>query len=269
MGYLLQDGSALSPWIRRELECETPLKKGAKGTPAKRVQEWLNLHKLGLAVDGDFGRITELSVSKFQERSGLPSTGVVNAKTWEALVAPLSRALIPIDGAATRRGFPELVLAYAKQHLKEHPLEIGGQNCGPWVRLYMNGNQGTPWAWCAGFVTFVLKQAAQALQMTSVIPGSFSCDILATQAKSAGLFVKGSSIADGTVPHDTLPVAGIFLIRRTSTDWTHTGFVTAFGKDSFSTIEGNTNDDGNREGYEVCAATRGYGKKDFITLAAR
>ncbi len=36
--------------------------------------------------------------------------------------------------------------------------------------------------------------------------------------------------------------------------------------DVFHTIEGNTNDDGSRNGYEVCARRRGYGKKDFVLL---
>jgi hypothetical protein len=32
------------------------------------------------------------------------------------------------------------------------------------------------------------------------------------------------------------------------------------------TIEGNTNDDGSAEGYEVCARTRSYTNMDFILL---
>jgi hypothetical protein len=34
----------------------------------------------------------------------------------------------------------------------------------------------------------------------------------------------------------------------------------------FETIEGNTNDEGSREGYEVCHRVRGYGSKDFILV---
>jgi hypothetical protein len=58
----------------------------------------------------------------------------------------------------------------------------------------------------------------------------------------------------------------IFLDRRTSTDWTHTGLVIAFHDNVFETIEGNTNDSGGREGYEVCKRTRGYARKDFIKI---
>jgi hypothetical protein len=34
----------------------------------------------------------------------------------------------------------------------------------------------------------------------------------------------------------------------------------------FETIEGNTNDDGSREGYEVCRRFRSYQKTDFILI---
>ena len=46
----------------------------------------------------------------------------------------------------------------------------------------------------------------------------------------------------------------------------HTGIIVSAGPGSMATIEGNTNDDGSAEGYEVCARTRGYGEMDFIVL---
>jgi hypothetical protein len=49
-------------------------------------------------------------------------------------------------------------------------------------------------------------------------------------------------------------------------DWVHTGLVLSAGKETFETIEGNTNDAGDREGYEVCRRVRGYKGKDFIVL---
>jgi hypothetical protein len=58
----------------------------------------------------------------------------------------------------------------------------------------------------------------------------------------------------------------IFLVRWTPTDWTHTGFVAEAQPDLFTTIEGNTNDDGEREGHEVCRLSRGYKNKDFILI---
>jgi hypothetical protein len=265
MGYLIEDKVNLSSWIKNELRLRKAIEVGTKGLMARRVQEWLNLHGLGLDIDGDFGNITKKKVAEFQEVSGLPRSGGVDDKTYEVLSEPLKRTLIklPVDDGET---LGSLTLKYAQLHLQEHPRETGGQNCGPWVRLYMKGNEGQQWPWCAGFVTFALKQASQALGVSSPVSGSFSCDSFASQGKAASCFVNESELSNGSVDPESLSVASAFLVRRTSSDWTHTGFVTRFDEDSFETIEGNTNDDGDREGYEVCSRTRGYGSKDFILI---
>jgi peptidoglycan hydrolase-like protein with peptidoglycan-binding domain len=234
---------------------------------ARRVQEWLTFHNFRTAVDGDFGDATERSVKAFQTARGLSSSGKVNKATWEQLVAPIVRAFSePSAGAGGT--FADTVMRIAKQHLREHPIEINGQNKGPWVRAYMNGNEGSAWPWCAGFVTFVMEQAAKVHAISTPIDGSFSCDLLASQAKSEGLFVSESSLdsTPGNFSDAHLGSCCIFLVRRTSNDWTHTGFAFDYEGSTFDTIEGNTNDEGSREGYEVCRRTRGRGKKDFIKL---
>ncbi len=78
--------------------------------------------------------------------------------------------------------------------------------------------------------------------------------------------MKESTLKGENASIDHLSRAGIFLVRRSSTDWTYTGLATAFHRDPFETIEGNTNDEGSREGYEVCSRSRGYKKKNFILL---
>lgn len=247
-------------WVRRELSLSGTLKRRSKGRPVRAVQEWLNLHGIGTGIDGAYGPATEAAVRDFQRRAKLAVSGAVEQTTWAALTTPIWRAMRPISGAS--KDLPALVAAYARQHLQQHPREIGGQNCGPWVRLYTGGKDGPDWAWCAGFVTFLLRQAADTLDIRMPIAGSVSCDVLAMQAKQAGLFVHGAKRLDAP-----LPEGSIFLNRRTATDWTHTGIVTQWGAESFQTIEGNTNDEGSREGYEVCARSRAYPRRDFISLA--
>jgi hypothetical protein len=44
------------------------------------------------------------------------------------------------------------------------------------------------------------------------------------------------------------------------------GIVVAAGPETFESIEGNTNDDGSSDGFEVCARTRGYARMDFVVL---
>jgi hypothetical protein len=124
----------------------------------------------------------------------------------------------------------------------------------------MSGQQGVPFAWCAGFVTFLLEQATQALSIGMPIAGSIRCDTLAAQAERAGI-----RITEDEAPAKLTP-GSIFLVRRIVGDWTHTGIVTEVHDDTFETIEGNTNDSGSREGVEVCARTRSYAGKDFILI---
>lgn len=252
--------SELSRWIRNEVEFERELAKGSRGGAVKRVQEWLNLHNFGVAIDSDFGPVTARALGRFQEHVGLEATGKVDKGTFVKLVYPMRSVL---EQRLSGEGRPqEGILAYAKAHLEQYPREVGGQNRGPWVRLYMKGNEGSQWPWCAGFVIFLLHQAVESLELPMPIEGSFSCDSLAAQAKEAGLFLQERDAKN-------FPVTGgsIFLVRRTSTDWTHTGLVTAAKDDAFFTIEGNTNDEGHREGYEVCSRSRGWKNKDFILIS--
>lgn len=263
MGTICQNGRLFS-WIKKEIEIKNSIKKGNKGQGVRRVQEWLNLHNMGLVIDGDFGAVTKRVVSQFQEKHGLPISGTVNKETFHLLVSPLRRTLQPINPEG--HDLPTLVSAYAKAHLAQHPREAGGDNRGPWVRLYMKGNEGCAWAWCAGFLTFILQQATETLENPMPIKGSFSCDTLAAQGKEAGIFISESDLKNGSINIEDLPEASVFLVRRTSTDWTHAGLVKKFHEDSFETIEGNTNDEGNNEGYEVCTRYRGYKDIDIIVL---
>ena len=251
--------SGLNRWIRDEVDFPGTVQKGKRGITARRVQEWLCLHDFKLIVDSDFGDITEATVMEFQNAKGIQQSGAVDQSTWDALVAPMVNVLTPPQ--STPRSFGQAVLSWAQVHLATHPREVGGQNMGPWVRLYMDGNEGRAWPWCAGFVTFLMDQAADLTGLTKPIRGSVSCDSLAEQGKNAGLFVSGSS---GPPPNP--PPCAIFLRRRTPTDWTHTGIVTDLSPTFFRTIEGNTNDEGHREGFEVCSRRQGYPDKDFIVL---
>ena len=235
-------------------------RKGDRGRNVTRIQEWLCLHDVHLAVDADFGPATEAGVKRFQAQRGLPASGIVTPPVFEALAAPMAAVLEPL--APGRRTLGALAAAYARQHRRQRPREIGGQNRGPWVRLYMKGHEGDAWPWCAGFACFVLQQACETLGARMPITASFSCDSLAASARSKGLFVPGAEASNGT----EIPAGSFFLNRRTSTDWVHTGLVLDAEPEVFRTIEGNTNDEGSREGYEVCERIRGYDSKDFIRV---
>jgi len=254
-----QDFDELDPWIRAEVVLDSDVARGRQGTAVRRVQEWLTLQGHGLVVDGDFGPATERSVTDFQSVNQIGTTGAVDQDTWWELVRPMRDVLGHRLEGSWSTG--EAALAYAQAHLEAHPREVGGANRGPWVRLYMHGRQGVDAPWCAGFTTFVTRQAADSTGVEPPIAGSSSCDALASQAKAAGVF-----LGQDTASPDQITPGALFLVRRTDTDWTHTGLVVTAEAETFGTVEGNTNDDGDREGYEVCARTRGYADKDFILL---
>lgn len=215
--------------------CTVPigLKRGSAGPDAKILQEWLTLGGYPVTIDGDFGPATERALRGRFERVQ------VDARMQYTLVEGMNDAL-----AATGS-----IVEVARTHLAQHPREVGGPNRGPWCRLY-SGDSGEGRPWCGDFVTFVVKQAK--VDASGLSP---SCDVIASRAKAAGRL--------SSVP----TVGGVFLVRSAPGDWTHTGIVTGAGPGWVTTIEGNTNDQGSREGFEVCARTRGVGKLDFVRLA--
>lgn len=83
---------------------------------------------------------------------------------------------------------------------------------------------------------------------------------------TAGRFIPGKKVANGQIPASALGSTFIFLVRHSPGDWVYTGLGFDLEGDTFSTIEGNTNDAGSRTGYEVCSRIRSVVDKDFIVL---
>lgn len=248
--------------VKAELAFTGTIKAPMKGMGARRIQEWLSFHGCRTGIDGDYGPATTTAVANFQTARSLPVTGNVDDVTWNALTAPIHDALR--DGVGM--SLAERVHSIAKNHLSVHPIELGGANKGPWVRMYTGGYDGTEWAWCAGFITSVLRQACQELATKMPVKGSLSCDTLAAQAQAAGLFVAEKDITSQKVQWEDLGHSYIFLVRRTPGDWTHTGLGIGGNASSFNTVEGNSNNEGSSDGYEVCSLIRASSKKDFIVL---
>lgn len=53
------------------------IKRGSKGAAVRVAQELLDV-----AVDGDFGAVTERAARQFQRRSGLKVDGIIGARSW-------------------------------------------------------------------------------------------------------------------------------------------------------------------------------------------
>ena len=249
-----------------ELAFPGPLDQGARGIGVRRVQEWCSFDGAQTKIDGDFGSGTHDALVVFQNQNGIPATGNFDLRTWSALTAPLHRALAPV--AAEGKSLHEMVLAVAAQHLAEKPIELGGDNRGAWVRLYMDGMDGSEMAWCAGFVCFILQQACLGLGRSMPIKRRVGVDELVGDAKAGGRFIDGDALPTADARLSRVPAGSLFALRGSAAgDWIHTGLVTQAGGDAFRTIEGNTNTDGSRNGFEVIARSRSYRSVDFILLA--
>jgi hypothetical protein len=247
------------PWIRRELGFERELARGNRGAAVECVQEWLTLNGVAVVVDGRFGPATEYAVRRFQGRRDLEPTGVVDEASFAELTAPLRLALEPPARRAS--SIEAAVVDAARRHLRQRPREVGGANRGPWVRTYMEGNDGPGFLWCAGFAALLVRQAAFHCGLPDPLRPTFSCDVLARDAQNEGRFVPGDE-----TELDTLPRGSLFVQRRSPGDWNHTGVVIAAMGEVMETIEGNTNEGGDREGFEVCRRIRSLENKDFVTL---
>jgi len=239
------------------------LKRGARGDAPKLLQEFLSLVGYDLELDGIFGGATEQALLLFsRERVGEEyASKELTRRIWSDLIEPYRKALRKL---ATRAQFEKLVVAYAKKHLAAGAMELKGSNLGPWVRLYMKGYEGAPFAWCAGFVCFLIRQAALTYGMSDedmkkYLPDTFSCDKLAGWGASRSKLL--TVVGEGT---KILPGA-IFLVYRGNSDWVHTGIVISKNRDSVETIEGNTNVAGSREGICVMRRFRGLKNLHFIT----
>jgi hypothetical protein len=137
-----------------------------------------------------------------------------------------------------------LFVAHSFIGIKEVPL---GSNRGPEVTKFLNAiglSGGYPW--CAAFVWFCIQKAASQLATENPFIRSGGCVLFERWAKQKSIL------------HDEPEAGDVFLCysipegegrKRAS----HTGFVTAVNlkKRTFTTIEGNTNLGGSREGIGV------------------
>ncbi len=110
-------------------------------------------------------------------------------------------------------------------------------------------------AWCASFVVAVFKEAGLGSLITTPSPG---VDQLAAGFKRAKRWSE-------------YPAIGAVVCFGKPSDLNHTGIVVAYDADTITTVEGNTNDDGSREGNGVYLKKRqrraanvvGYGYPAF------
>jgi hypothetical protein len=254
------------------LHLDTTLRRGRRGDQVRLVQEWLCLHEFEVMIDGQFGWATDQAVRDFQGASGvLPVTGEVDPQTFAMLIRPMAEALRRIEpprGAT----FGQMVAAYALQHLRNGAREVGGANRGPWVRLYMHGDQrprsgAAVESWNTGFVSTMIAQAAAALEIGPPIDYHTSVNRLAEEAIAAKRFMSGDRAARDI---GKITTGSLLLLRDRGqrNKWHHTGVITQALPKFVRTLEGNSAyaPDESPSGHAVVRQMRSYGNLDFILL---
>jgi hypothetical protein len=132
-------------------------------------------------------------------------------------------------------------LEIALQQLGDHE-KPKGSNAGKEVEEFLSavGLKGG-YAWCMAYVYFCVNKASIDLKITNPL------------LKTAGVLKQWNERPDLRVGE---PQAGDVFIMDFGKGKGHTGFVVKADKTYIYTIEGNTNDDGSREGYEVALMKR-------------
>ncbi len=229
-----------------------------------KIQSWLNLFEMSkpgsgtlTSIDGDFGAATEKAVINFQKAKGLSQSGVVDSSVFSQLCAPLKKAY---ETSPTGNGLRQRIVNTAKLHIENSPYELkinGETNSGPWVRSYMNGQEGESMFWCMGFVQSIIDIAASSMNKNfkDLMPLTFSCDTVGMTGIDKGLLTRFNKVR--TDPAVVKP-GDIFLVQKANLDWIHTGIVISVGNDVFETIEGNSNDDGSHNGDRACRRVRNF-----------
>ena len=118
-----------------------------------------------------------------------------------------------------------------------------GSNSGPQVDTYLKSvGLGEGFAWCMSFVYWCVSEACKKTGHQNLL------------TKTGGVLVQYNKCKD---LHVTTPQPGDIFIMDFGKGVGHTGIVTkVLLNGNLETIEGNTNDDGSREGYEVCKRIR-------------
>lgn len=124
-----------------------------------------------------------------------------------------------------------------------------GSNWGEHVKKYLGAvGIGFPASWCMAFVYWCVEEAK-----VRVADGTGG--LRNPLIKTGGVLKQWNEI-DKKRKFTSTPLPGDIFIMDFGKGLGHTGFVEKVEGDLIHTIEGNTNDTGSREGYEVCRRTR-------------
>ena len=225
------------------------LKKGAEGDEVKQLQELLNQRGYPVDIDGKFGNKTVNAIRAFQtqnlDQHGQPlvvdgSAGPLtlwslnNLKPFIIGPSAIDYSSIPseeVGGSLKGRN----ALKVAIGEMNSGAGEVGGNNCGPWVKKYLdpaNIEEGN--SWCASFVSWCVFHSSGEDKTKMPFRYTPGARELFKQFQDKNWTKK---IDSGYLP---LPGDLVFWWRVKSDGWQgHVGFVHQYKDGMLYTIEGN------------------------------
>lgn len=237
-----------------------------KKADVEKIQSWLCLQErqhrgIGTmtGIDGDYGQATETAVKNYQRFLGVTADGIVTTSLFSKMCLNLKSSF---ESTARKSTLRDTISEVAHNHLKGFPFELvikQQTNCGPWVRSYMGGNEGSDWLWCMGFVQAVLDQATSlhGKNFTEMMPLTYSCDTVGTHGLQKNALIRNEKIR---INPALAKKGDVLLVRKSMHDWIHTAIIVDVVGDTFITIEGNTNNDGSSNGDGVYKRVRNFRK---------
>lgn len=211
-------------------------------------------------VDGIYGEDTQAAVMLFQSRftepdgDALTIDGEVGMMTWSALFdAPTTAITPPTVGdlatlqAADLLRLKALDIATAQIGVRESPL---GSNSGPEVDRFLASVGLKPGApWCMAFIYFCFVEAAKVFNIPNPLVRTGGC--LDHWHRADGRPGARRITREEALDDPTLVKPGHIFIMDFGRGRGHTGIVEANKGGKLTTVEGNSNDGGSREGIGV------------------
>lgn len=228
-----------------------------KGETDKKIIAAIQKRLEALGIDkfegvGLYGPKTERAVKTFQARftdvhgNSLVIDGKVGSITWEVL---FGENKVPVTDAPRTKGLTAVLeVAGSEVGAMEQP---PGSNWGPKVKDYLvTTGINFPAAWCAAFVYWCFDKAAENGGKKNPV------------YKTAGVLMHWNKtdakkiLAKEAIQNPSLVKPGHIFIMNFGRGMGHTGLVESVNGGFINVIEGNTNNNGSREGIGVFRRVR-------------
>ena len=254
-----------------ELVFQRDIKLSDNGPDVTLTKEWLRItdfverqfNTRHLTYHHFFDVTTHFVVKRIQKYLGLEVNGLVDKTIWDYLVEPMKNTY-ELD-ANSKDDIHKLVSYYASKHLQNRACQMKRDKrytfvclVGPWVRSYMDGNDGDDFLWAQPFVCTVLDQAFSTKQkkFTDMYENSFNCEDFRKRAQKENLLIYNEDLlATKYIPK----IGDIYLKIDDSNIASHSGIIYDIldkKKGLYRTIEGNVSLIGDRRGYLVSLLSR-------------